>query len=113
MEKLKLLIKSVEMKKPIAFKYNKPGKTPGERIGNVYAVYIFTSKAGEKSTKLHIVQTEGVSDSKEKSPFPDFRIFNIEDISNIRILETATCFVADNKKYNPDWDGYSNPIAKV
>ena len=113
MNKLEILIESVETRKPISFEYNKPGKTPGERIGNVHAIFIFTAKSGEKSTKLHIVQTEGVSDSKIKNPFPDFRMFNIEDISNIIILKDRPDFVIFDEKYNPEWEGYDNPLAKV
>ena len=113
MEKLELLIEAVEKKKPISFEYNKPGKTPGKRIGNVHAIFIFTAKSGKQSTKLHIVQTAGVSDSKISNPFPDFRMFNITDISNVKILLDEPDFDIFDEKYNPEWSGYNNPIAKV
>jgi hypothetical protein len=113
MKNLELLIESVEKRKPISFEYNKQGKTPGTRIGNVHAIFIFTAKSGEQSTKLHIVQTGGVSDSKESKPFPDFRMFNIEDVSNIKVLLTEPDFEIFYDKYNPEWVGYDNPLAKV
>jgi len=54
---LDLLIKAIRDRKPVSFEYNKPNKTPGQRIGNAHAVFILTSKAGQISTKVHIVQT--------------------------------------------------------
>lgn len=113
MTNLELLIKSVEDKRPISFEYNKTGKVSGTRIGNVYAIFIFTSKTGEKSTKLHIVQTSGVSDTKEEKPFPDFRMFNIGDIEKIQVLSDEPIFDINHKKYNPDWSGYKHILAKV
>ena len=112
MNKLETLISSVELQKPISFEYNKPGKPIGERIGNVHAIFIMTKKSGKLSTKVHIVQTDGVSDSKDRNPFPNFRMFNIESIESVRILSDAPVFEV-NEKYNPDWDGYAKPIAKV
>lgn len=113
MNNLELLIDSVKKKKSISFEYNKPGKTSGKRFGNVHAIFIFTAKIGTQSTKLHIVQTAGVSDSKLTNPFPDFRMFNIGDISNIEILSNEPDFEIFNEKYNPEWIGYDNPLAKV
>ena len=43
MTQFELLINSIEMRKPISFEYNKQGKVPGVRIGNLHAVFIFTS----------------------------------------------------------------------
>lgn len=111
MNNLDLLSKAIIEKKQISFEYNKPGKTPGKRIGNPYAVFILTAKSGDQSTKVHLVQTAGVSDSKDVSPFPEFRMFNIEELSNIVIL--ITTFEANNEKYNPSWEGYKDVISKV
>ncbi|MGI9528024.1 MAG: hypothetical protein ACR2MS_13030 [Weeksellaceae bacterium] len=111
MNKIDLLVKAINEKRQISFEYNKTGKVKGERFGNPYAVFIFTSKALTKSTKVHIVQTGGVSDSKDEKPFPDFRMFNIEDLSNIKILSST--FNANNPKYNPNWEGYKDIIEKV
>jgi hypothetical protein len=113
MTNLDILITAIKSRMPISFEYNKPGKTPGQRIGNPHAVFIFTSKAGVKSTKVHIVQTEGVSDSKDEKPFPDFRMFNIEDLSSIITLEVSSKFEPYYEKYNPEWEGYKDVIEKV
>ena len=110
---LEKLIVAIKTKKSISFEYNKPGKTTGTRVGNTHAVFIFTSKVGEKSTKVHIVQIDGVSDSKEEKPFPDFRMFNIEDLSNLSILENSPEFEPLFEKYNPEWDGYKDVIEKI
>ncbi|QQR83338.1 hypothetical protein IPJ72_06090 [Candidatus Peregrinibacteria bacterium] len=111
MNKLELLKKAIELRKPISFKYNKEGKVEGERIGNVHAIFIFTKKSGEQDTKVHIVQTGGVSDT-EPNNFPDFRMFNISELSNVIILENENEF-SINEKYNPEWKGYENIIAKI
>jgi len=113
MQNLDLLIDSVDRRQPISFQYIKPGKTPGKRIGNVHAIFIMTRKDGTKSTKLHIVQTDGVSDSKDKSPLPTFRMFNIEDVSDIEIQEHLPQFVIRELDYNPEWKGYKDVLAKV
>ena len=111
MNNLDLLIKAINSKNSISFEYNKPGKIPGTRIGDPYAVFILTAKSGEQSAKIHLVQTAGVSDSKDKNPFPEFRMFNIEELTNIKFLEST--FDANNEKYNPEWEGYKDLIAKV
>ena len=113
MTNLDILIKAIKNRKPVSFEYNKPGKTPGLRIGNPHAVFIFTSKADEKSTKIHIVQTSGVSDTKDEKPFPDFRMFNIEDLSDLTILEEQPDFEPFYEKYNPEWEGYKDIIEKI
>lgn len=110
---LDVLILAIKNRKPVSFEYNKEGKVQGKRMGNPHAVFIFTSKAGEKSTKIHIVQTDGVSDSKEISPFPDFRMFNIEDLGNMILLEESLVFEPYYEKYNPEWEGYKDVIEKV
>jgi len=62
---------------------------------------------------VYIVQTAGVSDTVDEKPFPDFRMFNIEDLTNVAILETHACFEPYHEKYNPDWDGYKDIIEKI
>lgn len=56
MNNLDKLIKAINEKKVIEFEYNKIGKTLGKRIGHTYAVFILTSKAGIKSTKVHLAR---------------------------------------------------------
>lgn len=110
MTKLELLTKSVENRLPISFQYNKPDKSEGVRIGNVHTIFIFTSKKEEISTKLHIVQTDGVSDSADKGDFPFWRTFNIDFISDVKILEDSGKFEIE-EGYNPE--SYDNPLAKI
>lgn len=110
MTKLELLIESVERRLPISFQYNKPGKTEGIRIGNVHAVFIFTAKDGVESTKAHIYQTNGVSDTADNLDLPDWRPFNIEHITDVKILEDLGQF-EEADGYNPD--SYDKPIAKI
>lgn len=110
MSTLETLTSAIEKRKPVKFEYNKPGKVKGVRIGNPHAIFIFTAKTSRiQSTKVHIVQTDGVSDSAADN---EFRMFDIGDISNVKCMEEAACF-EPHEKYNPDWDGYSNVIAKI
>jgi|SRR5471030_2613129 len=107
---LRLLQQAIEQRKPISFEYNKPGKIEGKRIGNTHAIFIMRKKDLTESTKVHIVQTSGVTDTEKD--FPDFRMFDISEISNVVILEGEPDFEID-ERYNPSWDGYKNVIAKV
>jgi hypothetical protein len=50
--------------------------------------------------------------SDSEPDFPEFRMFDIESLSNITILEGEPQFPI-NDKYNPEYDGYKNVIAKV
>lgn len=126
MTNIEKLTKTIESQEPITFEYNKIGKTAGTRIGNPHALYILSPKnpATPKTTKLDLVQTDGVSDSKIEKPFPDFRQFNITDLSNIQILENEPKFEPmlekfDEEKgimvkmYNPESDRYQKVIAKI
>lgn len=113
MNTLDTLIEAISKRLPISFEYIKEGKKKGERIGNPHAVFIYTAKNTRiQSTKVHIVQTGGVSDSKEDNPFPSFRMFNLEDLNNVNILNDRDHFEPD-ENYNPEWDGYKDVIAKV
>ncbi len=107
---LQILKEAIEAQKPISFQYNKPGKTPGIRIGNPHAVWVMRKKDGTESTKVHIVQTEGVSDSGQE--LPSFRMFDLEVLSQVEILDDRNSFDI-SEQYNPEWDGYSFVIAKV
>lgn len=108
--KLQLLQQAIGQKKPISFEYNKPGKVHGKRYGNTHAIYTITRKDTSKSIKVHIVQTSGATDSDKD--FPEFRTFDIINISNICILHEEPSFIID-KRYNPAWTGYADVIAKV
>jgi hypothetical protein len=60
---LEILKEAIKKRLPIEFEYNKEGKIPGLRKGNPHAVFIMRKKDGSESTKVHVVQTSGVSDS--------------------------------------------------
>lgn len=111
MNNLDKLIKAIKEMRVIEFEYNKVGKIAGKRIGHPYAIFIHTSKEDVKSTKVHLVQTDGVSDSENKNPFPNFRMFNIEELSNIEIMQEK--FTEINEKYNAEWEGYQDVIEKI
>ncbi len=111
MSTLEILTEAIEKRKPISFEYNKEGKIKGQRFGHPYAIFIFTAKNTRiQSTKVHVVQTGGVSDS---GAYGDFRMFNIEELSNVQCLSAEECFEPTHENYNPEWDGYINVIAKV
>ena len=112
MDILEKIKQAIIDRKPISFEYSKKDKIKGIRTGNPYVIFRLTSRLGEKSTKVHIVQTGGVSDSKNKKPFPDFRMFNLEYIYNVTVLKNNDSFVID-EKYNPFWEGYNDFIIKV
>lgn len=107
---LQLLKKAISERKSISFGYNKVGKIQGNRIGNPHAIFIYRAKDGRESTKVHLVQIDGVTDSEPN--FPEFRTFNIEEITNVTIIESSMQFDIDSK-YNPVWFGYDNVIIKV
>ena len=115
MNTLETLISAIDMRTSISFEYNKEGKVKGERIGNTYAIYILTAKnTGVKSTKVDIVQTDGVSDTKDTKPFPDFRMFNIEDLSNVKLFGVKESYAPPfDSKYKPESERYKDVIAKV
>lgn len=104
---------AIEAHKPIAYEYNKPGKTPGRRVGDPYVLFVFTAKDGQKSIKLHIVQTSGVSDSDDRQPLPSFRTHELNWLSNIVIQDDLPAFEPNHPDYNPSWEKYDNVIARV
>jgi hypothetical protein len=80
------------------------------RIGHPHAIWVLRKKDGAESTKIHIVQVDGVTDSGQE--FPSFRMFDLSEITAVSILEDSQTFTPD-EKYNPEWDGYTFVIAKV
>ena len=109
---LNILIKAINNRKVVRYQYNKPGEPSGERIGHPYAVFMFTSKADITSTKVHIVQVSGVS--KSGKPFPSFRMHNIEELTNVQLLDHLPTF-GDvlHPDYNPESEMYIDVIAKI
>lgn len=114
MDILELLTHAIENRLHISYQYNKPGKIFGVRIGHPYAVYFFTTQSGVTSTKVHVVQIEGVSDTNTEKPFPSFRQHNIEDMSDVQILIDRPCFVEPwHNDYNPLGNWYKDVIIKL
>lgn len=107
---LETLKEAIEKKSKISFEYNKPGKISGRRIGDPHAIFIMRRKDGSESTKVHIVQTDGVSDSGQK--LPSFRMFDLLELTNIEIISPVEVFSVDSD-YNPEWEGYKFVISKV
>ena len=105
-----LLIEAVRQRKPIEYEYNRPGKIIGKRIGNPHIVFAGTTSEGIKRVWIHIAQTGGVSDTLVT--FPDWRMFIVEFITDIRILSEEPEFNLQDG-YNPDSDMYSEVLAKV
>jgi len=105
-----LVQQAINSRKVISFNYTKAGKIQGVRIGNPHALYVFTTKAGERSTKLDIVQTGGVSDSQNEKPLPSWRMFDMSDIDNVTLLNENFSVNAD---YNSNSDRYQSVIAKI
>lgn len=114
MNTLETLIEAISKKQQISFEYKKEGKVQGVRFGDPYAVFIFTAKNTRiQSTKVHIVQTGGVSDTIGKDEYGVFRMFNIEDLNNVVILSDRKPFEPFHKDYKPESEFYKDVIAKV
>ena len=107
---LETIKKAIEERNTISFTYNKPGKTPGERLGNPHAVWVMRRKDNTESTKVHIVQIDGVSDSGQE--LPSFRMFDLNEIGDVEILFKMGTF-EPSVDYNPEWNGYTFVIAKI
>ena len=111
---LSTLTEAINNKKVISYEYDKKGKdnVVGKRIGQPFAVFDFISKSGERTTKVHIVQTGGVSNSKTESKLPSFRTYNLDDLRNIKV--TNEFFLPPyHEDYNPNWDGYKKAKVKL
>jgi len=107
---LQELKRAIKEQKPVSFTYNKQGKTPGERVGNPHAIWVMRKKDGAESTKVHIVQVSGVSDSAQA--FPSFRMFDLSEIDNVSVIDGEPQFEI-SEQYNPEWSGYTFVIAKI
>ena len=108
MNVLQILKNTIAEKVPIQFNYNRPGKTPGIRIGNPHAVFIKRLKSGEEQVYVHIWQTGGVSDSGPE--LPGWRQFFLNDITDVAPLPDSAPFIIA-AGYNPAF--YEFPIVKI
>jgi len=115
MNALETLVRAIENRRPISFQYNKPGKIAGVRFGHPYAIFFHKAKKTRViSTKVDILQTDGVSDTKYIKPFPSFRQYNLEELTDIIILIDQPCFCEPwHLDYNPLSDRYKDVIVKI
>lgn len=107
---LSILSDAIEKRAIISFEYNKIGKVKGIRLGAPHAIFIMHKKDGSESTKVHIVQIDGVSDSCQT--LPSFRLFDLEELTNIEITYPEIKFEV-SEQYNSDWKGYQHTIVKI
>lgn len=107
MDNITLLKEAINSQRSIEFEYIREDKTSGKRKGNPHALFVYP---GKNTIEIHIFQTEGVSDSQAERPIPSWRLFIVEFMENIRILEEKFS-VAEG--YNPDASFYENAIAKI
>ena len=101
---------AITQRRTIVFEYNKLGKVRGRRIGNPHAIFIMHLKDGPESTKVHIFQIGGVSDTSQT--LPDFRTFDLTDLASVIFTDDHQTFEVSSK-YNPNWDGYKYAITKI
>ena len=104
---LELLKRAIELRAPITFEYE---KTPGERRGNPYMVFIIKRRDGKSTTKVEIDQTGGVSSSNK--PLPSWRQFDLDKLSVIAVLEEEAPF-EPSKQYNAESKNYQFVIARI
>ncbi len=98
-----IISEAINLRKPIEFEYVKEGKIHGKRIGNPHIIFSGHTKEGDGRTWLHLVQTDGVSDTL--CGFPDWRMFIAEHICKVQILRDYPSFEIF-RGYNSDSDVY-------
>jgi len=101
---------AISHRKPIKFEYLKEGKVRGWRFGNPHIAFAGKTQEGDERTYVHIVQTDGVSDTLVN--FPDWRMFIVELIGNVEVMHDEPEF-ALHDGYNPAAAMYSRTIARV
>ena len=112
MNNLDTILEAINNRKPISYEYV-GGKVPvyGERRGDPYAAYVFTTKDGVSTTKVDIFQLSGASSS---NTYDKVKMSDLADLRNVQILSDEPQFSIDpNSGYNPESDRYSSVIAKV
>ncbi|OHA87738.1 MAG: hypothetical protein A3A96_02090 [Candidatus Zambryskibacteria bacterium RIFCSPLOWO2_01_FULL_39_39] len=105
-----LLKLAIQKHKPIEFEYIQDNKPIGKRFGNPHAIFEDTTKGGIEAVYTHIVQTGGVSETLKE--FPDWRMFFVDKIKDIKILENEPSFSIQDG-YNPFSVMYSRAIYKI
>lgn len=101
------LAEAMNNKKSISFKYIKRGKTKELRYGNPHAIFVYGK---EGITMVHILQYAGASDTAREDWLPLWRMFYLENIVEIEILNKKPFKV--DRTYNPNWQGYDKSLYK-
>ena len=112
MNTLETIIKAIKERKPISYEYV-GGKNPvyGERRGDPYAIYIYTTKDGTSSTKVDIFQISGASFSRG---YDKCKMSDLDGLKNVQILEAEPSFEVNPRSgYNPESERYKSVIEKV
>ncbi|MFT7183774.1 MAG: hypothetical protein ACI9QC_000096 [Oceanicoccus sp.] len=112
METLTLIKKAIREQKAMSFTYDMPDKASGTRFGNPHAIFRVSSKSGRRSTKVHIVQTGGVSENEKLSPKSNFIVFDIRYINNVQVKSKQDSFEIDHR-YNPNLFTYQDLVQKI
>jgi hypothetical protein len=99
---------AIHARAPIRFRYMRPGKTEGWRVGNPHAVFIKRLKSGVEKAYLHLWQTEGASDSAQA--LPSWRQYFLNDIHVVETVPEGAPFDVCSD-YNPTY--YEHPICKI
>ena len=103
MDILNLILEAIENRKSISFQYNREGRDNSMRIANPYVIYKLNLRAGGESIRVHMFQTSGKG---------GWRHFNLEYISNLKILKNEEYFEL-SLGLNPKRQGYQHIIKKI
>jgi len=112
MSTLDTILEAINSHKPISYEYI-GGKEPvyGERRGDPYAAYVFTTKDGVSTTKVDIFQLSGASSS---NTYDKVKMSDLADLRNVQILVDEPKFTVNPiSGYNPESGRYSSVLAKV
>src|SRR5260221_5030146 len=104
-----VLCLAIQKHLPVEFEYIHETKPMGKRVGNPHAIFRDTTKDKVDRVYVDIFQTSGVSENPEQ--LPAWRMFIVDKITSIKILESNTFSIENN--YNPFSVRYSRAICKI
>lgn len=105
MTNLELLTQAIAGTARVSFRYFRPGKAIGRRVGDPHAVFYHP---GTGNILTHIYQQSGDSESGE--PLPGWRTFHVDDIQDIEFLDVS---FRPAPRYKPNSPLYAQVISKV
>ena len=111
-EIIEIISQAIHERKPIQFEYVKEGKPQGYRKANPHILFSGITKEGIHKTWVHLVQTDGVSETL--TTFPDWRSMVVDYMKDVIILREQSNFEIF-RDYNPNGEVYNGTriIAKV